>query len=102
MEHADKIREMAQLLFDNADYLAEELTRRKDKYRYFQLSLDAHNATSPDELATSVWMGDEGQSVDHIEGEYVEIETIKRKWLDVNHSLGLMGKPEPIKTRKKL
>jgi hypothetical protein len=94
-----KIKRMAQLMFDNAKYLSDELTKG-DVYRYFDIQFQAHNATGTMDIC--IWMGAEGKVIDFLTNDFAEIDTIKRKWIDVNEALSVSPLPKPIETRENL
>ena len=95
----DQIKRMAQLLFDNAEYIADELGKG-DLFRSLHIEFNDHK-TGESSKQVSVWVNSEGEC-HRLDDEFAEIDNIKRTWDTVNINTGEIPRPEPIETRGKL
>ena len=102
MNSVMEIKRLAQMMFDNADYFATQLSK-SDNYRWLHIHLDCHKNHGGDEtLCSTVWMGDEKKHVGFIKGEVIEIETLKREWQSIDQAVGAEPLPKSIEIRTKL
>lgn len=98
MENA--IKQMAQLLFDNAEYLTNELNKT-DKHRHFSVNFDAHK-TSDGEIDVGFWLVGTDTPCIHLTKNQVEIERIKSEYKQIDIDSGAEQSPKPIEVREKL
>ncbi len=97
-----EIKRIAQLLFDNADTIAEWLNETQ-LYRMISIQFNHHkHADSQDSKNVEFAASGEGLDYEKLSGEYVEIESIKQLFKKHNITIGTEQLPKPIVTREKL
>lgn len=95
----EHIKRMAQLLFDNAEYIADELGKG-NKFRSLHVEFNDHK-TGEGSKNTGVWVNCESECY-HLEDGFDTIDDIKRTWETIDINTGEISRPEPIETRDKL
>ncbi len=95
----DKIKRMGQLLFDNADFFAEELAKT-DSCR--SLTVDFLDYKLSDCKKVAMWINGTNIECIHLEDNQVVIERIRETYKRVNEDSGETPMPEPKATREKL
>lgn len=98
MENA--IKQMAQLLFDNAEYLTGELNKT-GKHRHFSVNFDAHK-TGDGVIDVSLWIVGADAPCIHLVKNQVEIERIQSTYKQLNIDAGVEPSPEPVELRESL
>lgn len=95
----DKIKRIAQLLFDNAEYFADELAKT-DNCR--SLSVDFFDYKLSGSKKVAMWINGTNIECIQLEEGQVVIERIRETYKHVNENCGETPMPEPQATRESL
>ena len=93
-----KIKQVAQFLFDNAEYIAKWLDR-KEKYRTVNIGFAIHHTGSH---AVELKIYDEQALHKYLQGEDITIETFREICEETDRAVGIAEKVPQPKLRKKL
>ncbi len=96
----DNIKRMAQLLFDNAKTISQELTK-SENYRALSLQFDVfkHQVV---ELKTTLYIYDSTSCHYFLYDKYISPEGLEGHFCRMNIDTGISPLPKPTKLRDKL
>lgn len=94
----DDIKRMAQLLFDNAEFIALEL--KGDGKHYRSLAVQFMDFSSCDKIALTIY--DERTTTMKLEGRRIHIVALKSIFHRLNEEVGIIADPEPVEIRESL
>ena len=94
------IKRIAQLMFDNAEYLAAEL-KRTDNFRTIHFDFCQHKCDKGN-AKTNFYFYDDKGGMPSLESEQIEIGRIKEIVFRLNQDVGAIPLSEPTKIREKL
>ena len=98
---ANKIKRVAQFLFDNATMIVDELAKT-DNYRSLNVSFGMFKTDGSKDLAFDLTFYDSTQTHIHLKGERICLHKFKQICKQVNEDTGCESLPEPEKLRAKL
>ncbi len=97
-----KIKRIAQLLFDNAEMIVEELSKTPN-YRALNIQLNMFkslNVTAEVNLTFTIYDGTTSHY--HLEDDAICLPECQQLFVQLNKEAGLIPLPKPVKVREKL